>query len=77
MSSQSILIPARNDVKSWKTLLSKCPHWLLSMEFTKAVTRGISTQRGMNVFTHPSCVAACESVLKYNAEHPHVEKPSE
>ena len=57
-----VLIPARNDVQSWKTLLDRCPKWLLCMEFTKAVSRSEKNDT-MQAFFHPSCVSACQKVV--------------
>lgn len=65
-----VLIPARNDVESWKMLLNKCPPWLLCMQFTKSVTRGSTRPEGLRVFTHPACVKACKQVIEYNEANP-------
>ena len=64
-----VLIPAAKDVQSWKLLLNRCPKWLLSMQFTKEVTRGKEREGGLAVFAHPSCVKACEEVLQYAKDH--------
>lgn len=71
MSNQPILIPARTDINSWKTLLNKCPKWLLSMHFAKTITRASNRHIDLNTFTHPACVKACETVIQYSKQHPY------
>lgn len=57
-----VLIPARSDIQSWKTILDRCPKWLLCMEFTKAVSKSEKNDT-MQVFFHPACVNACQKVV--------------
>ena len=76
MNNQPILIPARTDVSAWKTILSKCPKWILSMQFSKAVSKATNNRNGLNVFTHPTCLKACKTVVEYNKIHPHETKPN-